>query len=181
MCATTHDEAHMSTHINTNMEDDEPTSQEETKQREDDLIDDKRNTISQKELSECDREDLSHIGLIQGGCGHVLFIKHPSGVIIGHDEDVRQVEFFTPPPREPSKVSLIGTRLVDCIPLQLHTTILECVSQMRMAMSLRTFYFYAVGDKTFALSISSTEPDYSVIGIEIESTPDGQEVRLQEN
>ena len=176
MCTTTHDEAHMSSHMNTNMEEEEPIPQEEAKEREDNLIEDRRNTITQKELSECDREDLSHIGLIQGGCGHVVFIKHPSGVIIGHDQDIRQVEFFTPPPREPSKISLIGTRLIDCIPAPLHGTILDCISQMRMAMSHRTFYFYAMSQRTFALSISSPEPDYSVIGIEIESSPDSQEV-----
>ena len=152
-------------------------------ERVENFSEDKPTLVWQKELSECDREDLSHIGLIQGGCGHVLFIKHPSGVIIGHDQDIHQVEFLLPPQKSESssKRSFIGTRLKDCIPAQLHATIVDCISQMRMAMSSRTFSFYAVSDKTFALSISSTEPDYSVIGIEIESTPDGQEVRLQEN
>lgn len=135
-------------------------------------MEDTRNTISDKELSECDRENLSHIGLVQGGCGHVLFIKNPCGQIVGHDRDIRQVDFIS----AKNGSALIGNFLKDFIPVLLHTTIMQCVEQMKVAMSRRTFHFYAIPGKTFALSISSTETDYSGIAIEIEASGDSQEV-----
>lgn len=141
-----------------------------------------RNNISDKELNECDREDLSHIGLVQGGCGHVLFVSNPEGEIIGHDDDVCQLEFIQPQMMRmdgDDKPTLIGTQLKDCIPAPVYAAIIECVNQMILAMSHRTFHFYSVPGKTFSLSISSTEDDYSVVGIEIEVSKDSQAVRTR--
>ncbi len=156
----------------------EPVQEDEAMQKPKESVEDQRNTITDKELSECDREDLSHIGLVQGGCGHVLFIKASSGEIIGHDSDIHQVDFISHDSASLKSSTLIGSLLIDCVPGELHKTILECILQMRMALSHRTFYFYAVSGKTFALSISSIEADYSIVGIEIEISTDSQEVRI---
>ena len=155
-----------------------------------DLEEDARNKITDKELSECDRENLSHVGLIQGGCGHVLFMRNPSGEIVGHDDDIFELEFIKHNDKSAGKdhgadapmkknASLIGNNLEDFICPHLHTTIFNCVEQMKVAMSQRTFHFYAAEGKTFALSISSTDPDYSIVGIEIESSADSQEVGIR--
>ena len=52
-----------------------------------------RNKISEKELSECDREQLHLVGHIQGGSGHVIFLSYPSGQIIAADAQVRAVSW----------------------------------------------------------------------------------------
>jgi len=49
----------------------------------------KRDEITEKELSECDREKLHLVGHIQGNSGHVLFISYPSGKILACDARIR--------------------------------------------------------------------------------------------
>ena len=47
--------------------------------------------ITDKELSECDREQLHLIGHIQGEAGHALFITYPEGRIVGADVQIGTV------------------------------------------------------------------------------------------
>lgn len=166
-----------------NEQDETMQTDEDNNMMNDTGTEDARNTITDKELSECDREDLSHIGLIQGGCGHVLFIKNPSGEVVGHDDHICEVEFIHKPTTTTGKnhVSLVGAHLKDLIPDNLYTTIMGCVEQMRVALSHRTFHFHPLPDinKTFALSISSPDEDYEVVSIEIESSTDSHEVRTR--
>jgi hypothetical protein len=117
-------------------------------------VKDQCNIISDKELSECGREDIGHIGLVQGGCGHVLFIKNPSEEIVGHDGDIEQVEFIKS--QDSKKVSgngsssppivsnLVGGQLKDVVPGSLHNTITQCVAQMTMELSRRTFSWQSI-------------------------------------
>ena len=53
-----------------------------------------RNLISDKELSECDREKLHLIGHVQGGSGHVLFISYPEGKILAGDANAASVPWI---------------------------------------------------------------------------------------
>lgn len=50
--------------------------------------------LSQKVLSECDREKLHLLGNIQGGAGNVLFVEYPEGKITAADAQVHSVSFF---------------------------------------------------------------------------------------
>lgn len=53
-----------------------------------------REMITDKELSECDREKLHLIGNIQDGAGHVLFFSHPQGVVMAADLKVLDVPWI---------------------------------------------------------------------------------------
>ena len=53
-----------------------------------------RNLISDKELSECDREKLHLIGHTQGGSGHALFISYPEGKILACDANAFTVPWI---------------------------------------------------------------------------------------
>ena len=155
-----------------------------------------RSTITDRELSECDREDLRHIGSIQGDCGHVIFIKYPSGEILAHDLNIHDIPWvrardgkirYEDTASEDSAdavgsefaadlPSLTGDSLQNWIPFSLHRIIYDCVEQMKSAMSQRTFTFYTHRSLTSALSISSTMPDCPVVGIEIEMDSNAHEV-----
>ena len=50
-----------------------------------------KDDLTEKELSECDREQLHLIGHIQGKSGHVLFISYPSGKILACDARIRAI------------------------------------------------------------------------------------------
>lgn len=61
---------------------------------EEDKTDDNQNqVITQKELSECDREELHLIGNVQGNAGHTLFISYPEANIIGADAKIGEVRW----------------------------------------------------------------------------------------
>jgi hypothetical protein len=66
-----------------------------------------RSLITQKELSECDREQLHHIGVIQGDTGHLLMFEYPSGRITAHDQNIRKVKWIRH--REGSSTLFEGT------------------------------------------------------------------------
>lgn len=69
------------------------------------------NLISEKELSECDREKLHLIGNIQDGAGHVLFFSFPEAVILAADLKVRDVPWIcTPNERVDSAATLQASR-----------------------------------------------------------------------
>lgn len=192
---------------------------------------DPRNMISQKELNECDREPLHHIGALQGDSGHCLFFQYPSGRIVGHDEKIHFVKWIRPRelrsastakllmsaqhitfaqethtihPRKhadsdtldlsdvestSSSVSclgydeeiengapdMIGTYIQAWIPFRLYSTIFEIVEGMKKALSQRSFHFYIHRGRSYALSISTTALDYSVIGVEIEEAENSNE------
>ena len=51
----------------------------------------KKDEITEKELSECDREKLHMIGHIQGNSGNVLFISFPAGKILACDARIRAI------------------------------------------------------------------------------------------
>ena len=51
----------------------------------------KKDELTEKELSECDREKLHLIGHIQGNSGNVLFISYPSGKILACDARIRSI------------------------------------------------------------------------------------------
>ena len=53
-----------------------------------------RNLISDKELSECDREKLHLIGHTQGGSGHTLFVSYPEGNILACDANISAVPWI---------------------------------------------------------------------------------------
>ena len=57
----------------------------------DDTPDDHNNVITDKELTECDREPLHLIGHIQGDTGHTLFISNPEANIIGADANAAAI------------------------------------------------------------------------------------------
>jgi hypothetical protein len=167
-----------------------------------------RSQISQKELSECDREPLHHIGSIQGGTGHLLFINYPSGKIIAYDEKIQQIPWIVhrtktakhqvPRGDEPFAYSsdsdssatstsqsgdtslgpndMLDTYLQSWIPYKLYTIIYNTVEGMKVAQSQRGFHFYTHRKVPYALSLSTTMDDFSVIGIEIEEA-DAEEVR----
>lgn len=59
-----------------------------TSELDDDLV------ITEKELSECDREKLHLLGNIQDGAGHVLFFSHPQGEVLAADLKVHKVPFI---------------------------------------------------------------------------------------
>ena len=54
----------------------------------------KRNDISEKELSECDREKLHLLGHIQGDSGNVLFFSYPEGRILAADANIRNISWI---------------------------------------------------------------------------------------
>ena len=64
-------------------------------------VEDKKNQITSTELSECDREELHHIGQIQGGqTGHAIFFSNNSAstdgclTIYAADQDILSVDFI---------------------------------------------------------------------------------------
>lgn len=58
------------------------------------IINAKRNDISEKELSECDREKLHLLGHIQGDSGNVLFFSYPEGRILAADNNIRNISWI---------------------------------------------------------------------------------------
>ncbi|CAB9512451.1 Phytochrome-like protein cph1 [Seminavis robusta] len=154
-----------------------------------------RNKISEKELSECDREQLHLVGHIQGGSGHVIFLSYPSGQIIAADAHVRAVPWVrkrgTMPLKRKGEFSsnnnnmdttemenksreILGAFLQYWIPFGLYQDLFEAIEGMKMAKSTRTFHFYKHKRKSYAITLSSTSRDCSVVGLEIEEV-DGNE------
>lgn len=165
---------------------------------------DTRSHISHKELSECDREPLHHIGSIQGDAGHLLFFEYPSGRITAHDRDIRRVKWVrhrdvgvvngvldAPSSDGTSSLSssqssltedqehipLLGTYLHCWIPYSLYMIVTDMVEDMKMARSQRAFNFFNYRKRSYAISISTTMSDYSVVSMEVEELENEQEVR----
>ena len=145
------------------------------------------NSITTKELSECDREALHQIAYIQGGAGHLLFISYPEGKILSHDEHIRQLVWFRDeddninegegaPAQEgiaerieTLNLSYINGSFLDTwIPRDLYKTLMGLIEKMKNDLSQRAFHFHSHNSTSYAISISTTLPDASIIGIEIE-------------
>jgi len=88
---TTDDTSHLSTSVNM----DEVTSEARTSGPVNGsslkASGEERSLISDKELSECDREKLHLIGHTQGGSGHTIVITYPEGKILACDAKVCEV------------------------------------------------------------------------------------------
>lgn len=50
--------------------------------------------ITEKELSECDRQQIQYLGNIQGDAGSVIFISYPEGKIIAADQNIRSIPWI---------------------------------------------------------------------------------------
>ncbi|CAB9512454.1 Phytochrome-like protein cph1 [Seminavis robusta] len=164
-------------------------------------------SITEKELSECDKEKLHLLGNIQDGAGHVLLFSHSDGEIVAADMKIGQVPWIripgTPeldgvpspsdrlePPRKERRVeqgneswgqgegevvprTLLGHKLQECIPSKLYSSTQDAIETMKKAMSQRTFRFFNPdGSQNWAISLSSSKEDFSIICIEIEETED---------
>ncbi|GKY92076.1 hypothetical protein MPSEU_000179000 [Mayamaea pseudoterrestris] len=160
-----------------------------------------RSTITRKELSECDREELHHIGYIQGGSGHLLFFEYPSGKIIAHDRDVRQVKWVrhrdagavthkndsssdgtsslsssqSSLEHDQEHIPLLGGFLHCWIPYNLYMVVMDMVEDMRTARSQRAFNFYNHRRRSYAISLSTTNSELLIVSMEIEQAEDEQE------
>lgn len=130
-----------------------------------------RHMITDKELSECDREALHLIGHIQGQAGHVLFVAWPRHTILAADALITQVPWVSSSSGVAGS-SPLGQTLEDWIPQDLLTEIDKIVADMKDAKSSRAFHFYNHDATTFSLSVSTTASDYSVIGLEVEELND---------
>ena len=138
----------------------------------------------ESELSECDRIPLHFIGGLQANCGHVLFWQHPSGTIVASDALIHQLPWIrkcqdnerddsdpaaADDDLEHSRPSLLGDALQEWIPENLFKEIMDIVRDMRTDGSQRVFHFSTLTDhQTFAISLSTTSTDCSLIGMEIE-------------
>jgi hypothetical protein len=145
-----------------------------------------RDSITDEELTECDRERLHHIAKIQGGAGHFLFIRYPSGRILAHDRDIRRVSWIkikeanqsSSDLQEPGgEKSLIGSDLGTCCPEDIAKLLFSDIEQLAITSSPRTFRFYSYKNKAYAISLSSNVSDFSVVGVEIEEV-DAEEVSI---
>jgi two-component system, chemotaxis family, sensor kinase Cph1 len=149
------------------------------------------NHISENEMNECDRIGLHHIDRIQADSGHVLYWRHPSGSIAAYDALLHEVPWIRKgrednanlnidtfekkfkfrkgmaPTAEPQP-SLLGETLQDWIPMSLYNAIMGLLKGMMSSRSHRTCHFSSYCNKAYAISLSTTESDYSMIGMEIE-------------
>lgn len=147
--------------------------------------------LSDKELTDCDREKLHLLGHIQGQAGHVLYVSYPEGKIVAADAQVRFIPWVQqedammssskeddkeapPSPRSVERPykdtqDMLGTPLAGWIPTKLHEDIWEAIKGMIEAKSRRVFHFYSHGTSSYAITVHTTNEDYSSIGIEIES------------
>jgi hypothetical protein len=139
-----------------------------------------RDSKTDKELTECDRERLDFIARIQGGAGHLIFIEYPSGRILAHDRDIRKVPWIKEGNERcsdlPNSVeeSLIDSDLASFCPEDLYEALLSDLRKLSVSSSPRTFRFYSHKDNAYAISVTSTASDYSIIGIEIEEIDSDQ-------
>ena len=151
--------------------------------------------LSQKVLSECDREQLHLLGNIQGGAGNVLFVSYPEGKITAADAQVHSVSFIQrqgaplnakegedDEPSSPRAVApdelakdaeaptraLLGTNLETWIPAKLNTAIWKQIDGMVRAKSKRVFHFFKWNTNSYAITVHATQDDYKSLGIEIE-------------
>lgn len=174
------------------------------------------NTISEKELTECDTEKIHLLGQIQGGAGNVVFFSYPKGQIVATDAKIRDVPWIrrrgkasattstarrgsnqtedggdtlsttsttassiTPRKRDFGELEgeaneLLGSYLQFWVPYGLYLEMFEAVEGMKKAKSTRTFHFYKHKRSSYALTLSTTSWDCSIVGIEIEVV-DGKE------
>jgi hypothetical protein len=165
-------------------------------------IHDARSHITPKELSECDREKLHHIGFIQGGSGHLIIFEYPCGKITAHDRDIRNIKWIrqregnsgfmdfndgtsslsssqSSLTEEAEPVPLLGAFLHCWIPYNLYMVVTDMVVDMKKARSQRAFNFFTHRKKSYAISLSTTVLDYSIVSMEIELAEDGQEVSVR--
>jgi light-regulated signal transduction histidine kinase (bacteriophytochrome) len=138
------------------------------------------NLISEQELSECDREKLHLLGGIQGGAGHVIFFHNPNGKIVAVDTSIYSIPWIKDPEKKDDSTAaeaehIIGTHLQAMIPDDLYGTIFESIRDMMVACSRRTFLFTKQCGGSYAISLSSTMEDCSLIGMEIEEVDDEDE------
>jgi hypothetical protein len=133
-----------------------------------------RDSITEKELTECNRERLDYIARIQGGAGHLLFIEYPSGRILAHDRDIRKVPWIKEGNETSADLpklveeSLIDSDIASFCPEDFYEALFSDLGNLSVASSPRTFRFYSHKDKAYDISVSSTASDYSIVGIEIE-------------
>jgi len=145
--------------------------------------------ITEQALTECSQaqEELHLLGHIQGNAGHVLFISYPEGTVVAADTKINTVSWIWNQDNETSNCngnsvsvarSMLGASLRSWVAEEVVTVIFDAIEDMKKARSKRTFQF-SPGSSTAssALSISTTTSDYSVIGIEIETVNDANEVR----
>ena len=136
------------------------------------------NLISEQELSECDREKLHLLGGIQGGAGNVIFFHNPNGKIVAVDADIYSVPWIKDLEKEDGSTDaeqIIGTRLQEWMPDDLYGNIFKSIQDMMVACSRRTFLFTKQCGGSYAISLSSTMEDCSLIGMEIEEIDDQDE------
>lgn len=179
-------------------------------------------SISEMELTECDRMKLHLLGNIQGDAGNVLFFSFPEGKIQALDTKIRDdVPWFkyrghlddlpstqsvattttmsvadgdemdtgdtvvvaaaaAPSADAAWSVSaraeemqslsadVLGSSLVSWIPYSLYKEIHEAIEEMKRGRSQRAFHFFSYKKHSYAISLSTTTLDVSVIGMEIE-------------
>jgi light-regulated signal transduction histidine kinase (bacteriophytochrome) len=166
-------------------------------------------SISEMELTECDRENLHLLGHIQGDAGNVIFFSFPEGKILamdtkihdevpwfkyrGHPDDLRRSSSIamsvdgddaisTDKSKQVTSTSsaqseeiqslaqdVLGSSLANWVPCKLHKEIYEAVEDMKRGRSQRAFQFFSYqNNSSFAISLSTTKWDVSVIGMEVE-------------
>lgn len=116
--------------------------------------------ISQKELTECDREPVQLIQQVQSGCGHVVFVKQ-DGRIVAHDEQFGKVPWVTV-----SSDGYIGSQLEEWIPDDVLSKIRPVLDGLEIGKSERNFLFHSHDGIAFAISVSMAVAE--IYGIEIE-------------
>lgn len=153
--------------------------------------------ISETQPTECDRQQIQFTGNVQGGAGHALFISYPEGKIIAADEQIRSIPWVmkenaptfgdsdndypdnstsastadvsmeTP---EGSAQDMLGTKLSIWIPPELLKLVFSGVDEMISDKSQRSFRFFENAGEpgSYAISLSPTEDDCAIVGIEIE-------------
>jgi len=203
-----------------------------------------RHLITDKELSECDREQLHLIGTIQDGVGHVFFFSHPMGEVLALDVKIMDIPWIRNPientdnddddnddhdnatstetsedynddddgdeentdgpnmnkrqkidaslegchqsksnvekkkgfetvhPKLMHASQLLGKNIERCIPKSLMQDIVQAIDTMKKGRSQRSFRFFSYQNENFAISVSTTTNDFSLIGVEVECVED---------
>jgi two-component system, chemotaxis family, sensor kinase Cph1 len=131
--------------------------------------------IRNEDLTECDREAIHLIGHIQGECGNCIFVNFPAWEIIAVDVTIMKLKILSPAIDNATLDSgwtqpndFLGLSLKDVIPNELFSHLEEKVQTLLASRSSKAYLFYKYQGSAFAISVSSSAPDMSILCFEFE-------------